>query len=393
MPNAAMPFSGNKEPSSPSDAVSPLSLPLNTKPGATVAATSAATTLSEAPTEKTRSSSVEALEVPEATSTSSGLNLASDEPDQLMDLSGPSWTWPNNDRELGALVKSLGAKLVPQPAKGAAVLQSKANGVQNMGQGQGPAGPGAYRIEGGAGSLCKRLIEAHKLDVRLLSRVETIEIEADANVVRVSTRGGPVFCASAVVLAVPPRSIAADIGFFPALGDERRKVFQNTQTWMADAGKFCLLFEDKFWQKAGLSGTVFANGLPAPQVWDNSDGAQAALAGFVFGSANLRHLDSESAFAASPLLTQLEQVFGPRVRSYQGLELCAWDRHFPADESASGGNHDYGSSLLQAPHAQRIFFGSTETTPDEHGHMEGAVQAGIRTSQQVLALLRGTPRK
>lgn len=305
---------------------------------------------------------------------------------------GAAWSWPSNDRALASLLGELGAVTMSQHVSGMSLGEGGRGPVQEVGRDQSPSGGGSVRIVGGAGSLPGKLEMLAGVDVRVGSPVSGISVTADGEGVDVAV-GDETLRAKAVVVAVPPRSVEAGIVFEPPLPEERRRAMAETATWMSNTGKVCLRFDkaNRFWTDKGLNGCFFSQRGPLRQVWDNSDGDSAALCGFVFDD-DLRHLESEEAFEASPIMAQLERAFGPEVHSHIGRSFQSWREHFPADAKAAERQRrtretPYGHSVLRAVHQGRVFFASSETTPNENGHMEGAVLSGNRVAQEVAAML------
>ncbi|CAK8991310.1 Probable flavin-containing monoamine oxidase C [Durusdinium trenchii] len=310
---------------------------------------------------------------------------------------GAAWSWPANDKALGAVLRDLDVDRIDQHVDGVSLMETPGGDVVPMGSGESPSGPGSIRIQGGAGSICSRLAAKYDVDVRLESAVKSVKVvssdtDAEAgDAVELRTATGTTVRAKTVVVAVPPRNAVHDISFEPPLEEERRKALAGVSTWMAGAGKVCLFFDkdNKFWRRAGLNGTFFSRVGPVVQGWDNSDADHAALCGFVF-DADLKHLESEEALRASPILPQFERFFGKQVHDFSKLAFKTWAPHFPHDV-ATGRNQaatPFGHPLLAAPHRGVVFFASSETTPHQNGHMEGAVLAGIRSAHEAALRLR-----
>ncbi len=312
---------------------------------------------------------------------------------------GAAWSWPAHDRALGSLMRALGVtQTIAQSAPGNSVVQGRDGRFFAVESDLSPSGPGSIRIEGGTEQLCVELVQQHGLDVRLGSAV--VAVEQRGAEVRVCIASGQAFVARAAVLAVPPRA-AARIAFSPVLAPQRLAAMRSTPTWMGDAGKLVLRYERPFWRERGLSGSVLSQRGPLQQAWDSSDRGGAALAAFVCGPhrALLDRLEQQARQGQmpprSPILDQLEQALGAQVRSFSSLHAKSWaaldaTESDERDEDEVGSDSspatEYGDPALVEPHGAVLFAG-TETTPDESGHMEGAVLAGQRAARQAAATL------
>ena len=125
-----------------------------------------------------------------------------------------------------------------------------------------------YRISGGGGRLCERMVERVK-DVRLGSVVEKIDIGSGV----ITVRGGEELEFDRVVSAVPG----------PILDDfvdirEHRQSAVN----MARAVKVVLEFDQPWWREKNWTGRMLCD-LPCQQTWEVGRGNLHALACYVCG--------------------------------------------------------------------------------------------------------------
>ena len=321
---------------------------------------------------------------------------------------GAAWSWPEHDVELQALASELGVKLEQQFSEGMALSQASDGRIGKVGQNIGPSGPGSTRFKGGAAIIATELQNflqsrnsgSGTLTFRLNTHISRIEVQenADQPILVEGKQTSPTGTvpysdrADAVVLALPPKLIAAAITFSPPLRPDKRDAMAATPTWMANTGKAVFVYPDRFWAAAGLSGTAFSDRGPLRQVWDSSaPPGLYALAGFVFDD-DLEHLASEQA-ARAALLPQLAALFGPRAAEPARVEVKSW-RHDPMTGrpepggAARGGALQFGHPLVREPHGGgRVVFAGTETAPGENGHLNGAVIAGMRAAGEALRAL------
>jgi len=255
---------------------------------------------------------------------------------------GGAWTWPSNDIYLNELADELRVE----------------KEEQEMGF---PAGFGAIRFRGSAFSIAEKLsvgISIHKS-----TRITRIvwgddEIQAFAH-------NGQSWKGSKLVLAIPPSDVSK-IEFEPPLPSGVSTVLSTTPTWMAGVGKFCIEFKSRLWTETQLAQISRAGG-PIGQAWDNSSPSKFAICGFVFNHSTEKAIRD-----------QVESVVGCKSEHF---EYVYWNG------DSSEGATAFGHPLLQKGISNSIFFASTESVPDQHGHMEGAVQGGIRAASQVIASL------
>ena len=308
---------------------------------------------------------------------------------------GAAWSWPAHDVNLATLLKDLNIPTIPQAKRGEALFENREGRVVKQGRNRSPSGTGSVRIKNGTGSICPTIVEKYGIHVKFNSRVSIVDYTA-AETVMVSVLSGKSYRAKRVIIAVPPQSIARHITFSPLLNKSVLSALLGTPTWMANAGKVCLHFAKRFWKRRGLSGTAFSQRGPIAQAWDSSDATQQkwGLCGFVFDR-DLRHLRSEAALLSSPIMPQLERIYGRKVRNYTRIEFKEWSPWEVKGSSAmsqeTSARFEFGHPLLRGDVQGKIFFASTETVPNENGHMEGAVLGGLRASAVVRRSL-STPR-
>mmetsp|Transcript_6505 Transcript_6505/g.10256 ORF Transcript_6505/g.10256 Transcript_6505/m.10256 type:complete len:343 (+) Transcript_6505:120-1148(+) len=291
---------------------------------------------------------------------------------------GGAWSWPSNDIRLGNLLKELGMKTIPQFVPGKSVVQLR-DGKTSLRKGSAPCGPNGVRVVGGAGTICHKLAERLKCDIKLGTKVSKIE-KVEKGVFVHSSAG--ILQAKRVIVAVPPAQAIKSITFSPSIGADREEAFRNTNTWMANTGKVCLLYKNRFWLKSGLNGSSSSDTGPVSATWDNSDESQACLCGFVFDD-NLASLSSRINFETSLIIDHFATIFGDEARDYLKVEYKSWGS---LGTYHTGTSTAYGSRLLEeSAWDNRLFFSSTETQ-GENGHMEGAVAGGERVARALKSL-------
>lgn len=350
-----------------------------------------------------------------------GRALTAQAPDGTPVDLGPTWFWPHHQPTFTRLVADLGLTAVDQLDDGRVLhLHDPNQPPQAVAltpqlvpatQADAPATPGAVhggaqRVVGGIGAVVQALarpLPAGRL--RMAHRLEAVIDHGDF--VELRLRHGAALLsvhARRVVLAVPPRVIAAGVRFTPALLVELQASLAATPTWMATAAKAGFTYTRPFWHAAGHTGNAWVSHAQAmlAEVFDASTAQHAALAGF----AALGAAQREAFTRGRELLldSQVVQLFGApaadeRLRTGRfwqdwALEPETCSAADLAEETPSAGGDPplYGDPLLGAPHWDgRLLFGGSETARQGGGYMEGALGAAGRLRRQLQALPAAAP--
>jgi monoamine oxidase len=245
------------------------------------------------------------------------------------------------------------------------------------------------RLDGGAQRLPLGLAESLGGRLRLSTPVRRIE-EAAGGAVRVVADGLEVD-AQRVVVALPP-AIAARIEFDPPLPDARRALAERLRPGALT--KCMAVYDEPFWRADGLSGEAVTDARPVTLTFDSSprDGSAGVLLGFVGGPEVGEMTGLTAAERRTAVLGCFERLFGPRAaepRAYVEQKWSAeeWSGGGPTSNFGPGGWTACGPAL-RAP-VGRVHWAGTETATVWSGYMEGALQAGERVAEEVLALLAG----
>lgn len=294
---------------------------------------------------------------------------------------GATWHWTDQLR-MQALARDLDVEVFPQYRDGLAIGD---DGPFEMP----PPEPAERRFTGGAQRVCDRLAQ----------RLPEGAIVLDTTVVAVESTGGGVTAsvagpdgrafdmgADAVVVAVPPRLLVDEIAFTPDLPDDLLDVIRATPTWMATALKCVAVYESPFWRDDGKSGVAFSRTGPLREVHDacNADGTVAGLWAFISPSHEYRDLSFDDRLDV--VFAELGRLFGPTATDPL--------RYFERDWASDPFTNDevvwvrdalpYGHPAMARPRWDgRLVFAGTETAAEGGGHMEGAVNSGLRAAAQV----------
>jgi monoamine oxidase len=310
--------------------------------------------------------------------------------DASFDL-GATWHWANQP-SIRALAAELALETFPQFRAGQAVAEDGPGaGVRRIDLP--PPEPAELRFAAGAQALCRRLADRLPAGVVQVDTEVTAIAAAGAGGLTVAVAEGAggkeseVGCGF-VVVALPPRLAWSGITFTPPLPPALQEVMQGTPTWMGTAVKCIAVYDTPFWRGAGLSGLGFSQVGPLIEVHDacSADGTSAALWGFLSESHDVRDLDPDRRRDA--VFAQLGRLFGPPAADPL--------RYYERDWSNDPYTNDevvwmedplpYGHPLLAEPQlGGRLVWAGTETATAGAGHMEGAVRAGRRAAEAVLA--------
>jgi len=238
-------------------------------------------------------------------------------------------------------------------------------------------------VEGGAGGIASRLAADLGDALHLSSPVRSIRQSSDRVAVtsdRVEVR------ASRAIVAVPP-VLAAEIGFEPALGDDRTTLYRRAAAgWET---KTVVVYDEPFWRSEGYSGQSAEPGGPSEVTIDASpsSGEAGVLASFTFGEVArvLGSLPSDE--RRRLLLRALTDRFGPKASEPVDVVETAWWSE-PWSRGCSMSHFGPGlltrcGPLLRQPFG-RIHWAGTETATKSHGSMDGAARSGERAAQEVL---------
>lgn len=213
----------------------------------------------------------------------------------------------------------------------------------------------------------------------------------DADRVVVTTHGPEgepaTVAARTAVVALPPTLAVATIDFAGCLHPTVADVAARTPVWMGDVVKAVAVYETPFWRLSGLAGAAVSHRGPFREVHDMSgtDGATPALFGFAPAAAFPGRAVEQ---VGRLLVDQLVRVFGPQAGRPSAVHVQDWARErwtAPAAPGPSSSVLPFGHPVLGRDNpSERILWCSTETAEVAAGHLEGAIDAGVRAARAVL---------
>lgn len=241
----------------------------------------------------------------------------------------------------------------------------------------------SYRIKGGSGTLIQRLVdEIEYCPIHTEQRVTAIEEVGEEMLVRTNTQ--EIRC-SKVVSTLPPYLLLNTVKFSSELPIELKNVMTQTHTWMGDSIKVGLYYRHPFWRSGNLSGTIFSNVGPIPEMYDHADfeDKRFALKGFLNG---VYHTVSK-AERLGMILKQLRKYYGNQVDDFTDYEEAVWSHEpftFMPYESHILPHQNNGHAVFrQSFYDGKLFVAGAETAEQFPGYMDGAVRSARFISEQI----------
>lgn len=244
----------------------------------------------------------------------------------------------------------------------------------------------SYRIRGGSTLLVRKLADALLPEqIKLEQVVQHIRAENGQVIVQTDKAR---FTAEVVVSTLPPYLLLNTIRFDTPLPEPLSQIAEATHTWMGESIKVGLTYKQPFWRNPKLSGTIFSNVGPIPEMYDHSNFEDNfyALKGFFNGS----YFSIDRKARRDMVLTQLEKYYGKQVYNYINYQETVW-RTEPYTF------HVYKEHLL--PHQNnghpvfqksiwkgKFWLAGAETASAHPGYMEGAVRSAAYVSEQLLKM-------
>jgi monoamine oxidase len=308
---------------------------------------------------------------------------------------GPTWFWPEHEPIITNLVKELGLQTFVQHTEGAMLFeQSKNKPVQRHMLPEG-AIQRSVRLMDGAQTLIDAVSETLPGGtVELNACVTAIRMDEEGKVTVEAEQGDgrkKIIRARAVILALPPRIVARRIEFSPSLPDEIVKSLLDKPTWMGGQAKAVAIYDRPFWREDGLSGQVTSWAGPLQEIHDASPHeGYGALFGFFGIPAKMRQELGEERILQL-VVEQLTRLFGTSADKPISLLYKDWsiDYHTAVEEDATPLTSfpTYGPPMSTGIWEKKLIFAGTETSPEQGGHLEGALRSAERAVLEIEELL------
>jgi monoamine oxidase len=247
----------------------------------------------------------------------------------------------------------------------------------------GTAGSPGSRFVGGPGLLTLRLADGLGSRIRLGQPVRRVVRNAER--VTVMTDAGALSAGRAVV-AVPP-VLAAVIDHRPPL-PVGRHVFER-EVPMGRLIEVRTAYDEPFWRAQGLSGQLLGTGGPIGAIHDHSPpaGRPGVLTAYVLGNEASEFRARLAPERRRSVLAQLARSFGPRA----GMPRAYAEHDWRAETWTRGGYHGLvpptvwtrAGDAVREP-VGRVHWAGAETAGRWFGHLDGAVESGLRAAAEII---------
>ena len=244
-------------------------------------------------------------------------------------------------------------------------------------------GPQENLVDGGLGSIPRRMADDLGDGVRLRAPVRTItqrndRVVVDADDISVS--------AAHAVVAVPP-VLASEITFEPGLSDDKVALLRGAVA--GPESKTLVVYAEPFWRADGFSGQTAEPGSASEVTIDASPatGRPGVIASFTFGTVADRVDALDPDVRRKAVIDALTARLGPKAAAPVAFVETAWWKeewtrgcsmaHFPPGLLTRSG------PLLRAP-TGRVHWAGTETSTTSHGAVDGAIRSGERAAAEIL---------
>lgn len=306
---------------------------------------------------------------------------ATADPIDRFDL-GPTWFWPDYQRELHRLVHDLSLRSFAQFQTGDTMVERSPDEPPMRMRGY-ESSSVAVRLIGGMGALIdalRRVLNPARIVTgqtvrRLRSGEPHVELDSEDAAGRVTT-----WHVEHVLLALPPRLADDRIKFTPALPQGLAQQWRATATWMAPHAKYIAIYDTPFWREQGLSGEARSALGPLSEVHDATmPSGSAALFGFMGVPAGVRKRVPEDVLR-SHCRTQLTRLFGSRAATPTAELIKDWALDpctaTTADLYGAGDRTDApAATAASGPWKGRLTGIASEWSRQFPGYLAGAVEA------------------
>jgi len=234
----------------------------------------------------------------------------------------------------------------------------------------------AYRLPGGASSLCKRMLASLRAAPNFNAPLK--RVRQDATGVTLVFENGE-SRVDRVVLTLPPSALEYVV-FEPALTVGKRCAVEACQT--SRAVKICWEFSRPWWKDAGWGGSLHCDG-PLQQTWEGALGEAPVLSAYICGKQAVEWTQLGDPVRAG--VYELSQMFPEAEEHFRR----GWVHDWISDPYARGAFSNLAPNYVLdhmahiAPPEGRIHFAG-EHTASWVGFIEGALESAERVAEEVL---------
>ena len=239
------------------------------------------------------------------------------------------------------------------------------------------------KFVGGAWQIPKLISDQLKDHLVLNSPVVAVEQHADHVRVECKTQS---YKAKNIIIATPP-VLASKIHYKPQLPVKREKLLQSMI--MGAVIKVHLAYNKPFWRHQKLNGAVVATDRPVSVVFDQSpeNESRGVILGLIEGdyAVELSALDVNQ--RRQRVIDDMVYYFGkqaahPLEYVEQDWLTEEWSQGGYGAHMPPGAITTYGDCIREP--FNRIHWAGTETATEWIGHLDGALQSGIRAAQEII---------
>jgi len=295
---------------------------------------------------------------------------------------GATWLGKKHTR-LNALLAALGLEIFEQSLSNKAIYEAISTSAPQLVQLPPNTDP-SYRIANGTDTLIHSLKNHLNVDQLFINeRVLSITEEDDYLIVNTDHQTTK---AKVVVSTLPPYLFSNSIELKLDLPSKTQEVMNETHTWMGESIKVSLSYSNPFWRAADLSGTIFSNVGPIPEMYDHSnyEDDSYALKGFFNGA----YFSISKAERLELVLSQLRKYYGALVDNYTHYEEKVWRKEeltFMPYESHLLPHQNNGHMIYRKPYCNgKLYIGGSETAEQHPGYMEGAVRSAEFIARSII---------
>ncbi len=238
-------------------------------------------------------------------------------------------------------------------------------------------------LKNGTQGLLKKITLPFEDNIRLNQPVR--RIEQDSTGVTVFS-DDLIVKAGKCILAVPPVLIDR-IQFHPILPQQKAQLFQRMP--MGAAMKCFVIYKTPFWRKNGFSGQIVSDEFPVKVTFDvgNKDDEFGKLLVFVEGNDARNFIDLPAEQRKKLVLNKLVKFFGQEAaQPLQYIDKCwteeEWTRGCYVGLMTPNTMTQFGDKIRTT--FQHIHFAGTETAVKWNGYLDGAIESGYRSADEVL---------
>jgi monoamine oxidase len=250
-----------------------------------------------------------------------------------------------------------------------------------------PWGEKMFRVVGGNDRIASALAKPLGRRLRLGAALRAVTQSARGVRASLQTANGIGQIEADYLICAMPSSTLRDVTFDPAMPDLQRDAIRTLK--YGPATKTALQFDRATWRKRGKP-RAFGTNFPIGAVWDGNEeqrGAGGILTLMAGGNASIDTKVLLASGGPQSLVAQLDFL------DLKNAHLSAWDSvSWEDDPWARGGyayfHHQFNPAIREwlARPFQRVFFAGEHTSLKWQGYMNGAVESGLRASEEVTAL-------